>query len=450
MKKWTRYESRFEQFITKYSEELVRWRRDFHQHPELGWMEYRTTFKIAQILEKLSYDVIIGREVLSSSFRLGLPDRQQSYAAVVRAKEEGVPEEYLEQMVDGHTGLVAKLDTGKEGPHIALRFDIDALPIQEFEDAKHDPYRLKFHSKHPGVMHACGHDGHMTIGLGLAHFIHECREELTGTFTLLFQPAEEGSRGAKAMVEKGWLEGVDYFLAGHIGFSVFELGEVAASTSNFLATTKLNVEFKGKSAHAGQEPQNGRNALQAGAAAALQIHSIPRHGEGITRVNVGKMNAGEGRNIIPEYSLLELETRGQTTDLNQYMVKEVKRIITAAAMAYDVQAGVEIVGEGISSSCDQELTYLIQKLWQGSSRIKQIKESAELGASEDVCYMLQRVKEQGGQATYMLFGSPLEAGHHHPLFDYREEVLEVAIEAFSRIVYHLSTGDEQGNDHNKG
>lgn len=431
-------EEEFEKFIAKYEEKCRGWRREFHKFPELGWTEYRTTYRIVEILGNIGYATYLGKEVLASSYRMGLPSDEEQEMAVLKARQNGVPEEALQLMQDGHTGLVAVLDTKREGPHIALRFDIDALPIKECDEAGHYPEDMGFKSVYKGVMHACGHDGHTAIGLTVAHFISEFQDQLSGKFTLLFQPAEEGSRGAKAMVEKGWLDDVDFFLSGHIGCAAFEIGEVAASTEGFFATTKLDVVFQGKSAHAGVEPQTGKNALLAGAAAALQLHSIPRHSEGSTRLNVGKMIAGSGRNIIPDKSYLEIETRGETNELNLYMLREAKRIIEAAALAYDVEASIKVVGEGIEAPCDPQLTQLIQTVCARSSRITKLKESARIGASEDVCYMLERVQKCGGQASYMLFGSPLSNGHHHPAFDYKEDVLTIAVDAFSRVIHYLA------------
>lgn len=427
-----------EEKISKYRDLCKKWRREFHEYPELGWTEYRTTFRIFEILNPLGYQIYMGQEALSSSHRMGLPSTKEQEQAAKQARKAGVPEKVLDLMQGGHTGLVAVFDTQRVGPHIALRFDIDALPIKESEQEEHVPCQLGFQSKYKGVMHACGHDGHTAIGLAVAHYIHERQDELTGKFTLLFQPAEEGSRGAKAMVEKGWLDQVDYFLSGHIGCAAFEVGEIVARTEGFLATTKINVAFKGKAAHAGIEPQSGKNALLAGATAALQLHAIPRHAQGLTRINVGRMNAGTGRNIIPDQCYLELETRGETNELNQYMLKEAKRIIRAAATAYDVEVELQIVGEGIEAASHPELSKLVEEVCKSSPNITKITSFAEIGASEDVCYMLQRVHDQGGQATYLLFGTPLSNGHHHPGFDYQEDVLHIAVDALTRTVERLA------------
>ncbi len=141
---------------------------------------------------------------------------------------------------------------------------MDALDLSEALDDSHRPFRDGFASCNPGMMHACGHDGHTTIGLGLAQVLKQYEAQLNGTIKLIFQPAEEGTRGARAMVAAGALDGVDYFTAIHIGTGVPE-GTVICGSDNFMATTKFDVRFTGVAAHAGGKPEEGRNALLAAA-----------------------------------------------------------------------------------------------------------------------------------------------------------------------------------------
>lgn len=422
-------------FLEEIHPTLKKWRRTFHQYPELGWTEYVTTYIIGKELKKLGFSLFVGRNSLHSTGRMGVPKAEVLQAEEGRARTAGVPENWLDQMQGGHTGLVAQWDTGKSGPHIALRFDIDALPIVESSNGTHIPFKQGFNSTYEGKMHACGHDGHAAIGLGTASFIARFSSELTGRFTLMFQPAEEGSRGARAMVEKGWLDDVHYFFSGHIGIHSLEIGDLAATTDKFFATTKMNVSFKGASSHAGVSPHTGKNAVLAAAAATVQLHSISRHGEGDTRINVGKIEAGNGRNIIGDFGRLEIETRGETTALNEYMVNEAKRIIQAIAVMYDVKAQIEIVGEGLGATCNSESVNLVNQACHTSNKIKQIYPVLPLGGSEDVTYMINHVQNRGGIATYLLFGTPLVENHHHPEFDFNEEVLPIAVETYTRLLF---------------
>ena len=425
---------RIEDFIQANTPYLLEKRREFHQWPEAGWTEYVTTFKIGRILQQLGYKLTIGKDAIASDQRLGIPPETEIVKNEQLARRMGVPEEWMEKMEGANTGLVAQFDTGKPGKHVALRFDIDALPIEEAKADGHLPFDRGFCSEHEGFMHACGHDGHAAIGIGVAQFIKEFQEELSGRFTLLFQPAEEGGRGAITMVEKGWLDDADLFLSGHIGIHSIPVGEIAAASTHFLATTKMNVVYRGKSAHAGLEPNRGKNALLAAAAASLHLNGITRHADGATRINIGRLEAGSGRNIIADYARMEIETRGQTTALNEYMAKEAVRIIKAAADLYDVQAETEVAGTAIAADCSEQLIPVIERACESSSSITKVHSSLPLGASEDVTFMMDRVQKNGGQASFLLFGTPLPAGHHHPRFDFDENVIPVAVEAFSRIL----------------
>ncbi|WP_243354790.1 amidohydrolase [Bacillus litorisediminis] len=429
---------RLEHFIETVSPYLLEERREFHQWPEVGWTEYVSTYKIGTILEKLGFKLTIGKDAIASNKRLGVPAESEIERNEQLARQMGVREKWMDKMAGGNTGLVAQFDTGKKGKHIAMRFDIDALPIKEAKESGHEPFEKGFVSKHEGSMHACGHDGHTVIGLGVAEFIVTFQEKLSGRFTLLFQPAEEGGRGAITMVERGWLDDVDLFLSGHIGIHSIPVGEIAATSTNFLATTKMNVVYKGKSAHAGLEPNRGRNALLAAAAASLHLNGITRHADGATRINIGRLEAGSGRNIIADYARMEIETRGQTTALNEYMAEEAVRIIKASADLYGVQAETEVAGTAISADCSQELIPIIEKACESSKLITKVHPCLPLGASEDVSFMIDRVQQNGGQATFLLFGSPLPAGHHHPRFDFDENVIPVAVETFSRILLETS------------
>lgn len=432
-----------EQFIEELVPSLMGYRRIFHQKPELGFTEYVTTYLIGKELTNLGFTIHLGKDALESEERMGVPSKDYLNLQEARALKEGVEENWLDQMKEGHTGLAATLDTGKPGPHMAFRFDIDALPIKESSNTEHIPARENFPSCHDDVMHACGHDGHAAIGLGVATFLSVYQDHLSGKFTLLFQPAEEGGRGAKAMVKKGWLDHVDYFASGHIGIQDTKLGRVYATTHSFLASSKINVTYKGKAAHAGLEPEKGKNALLAAAAASLHLYSIPRHSDGATRINVGKLQAGTGRNIIADEAHLEVETRGETTAINQYMLKEALRILQASGDLYGVETEIDVVGETMEAECNKEWIQWLKEAAITSPFISEVHDALPLKASEDVTYMINKVQKQGGSATFMVFGTELQNGHHHHQFDFEEGVLQVAVDAFARLILKLSQQKEE-------
>lgn len=422
------------QRVQAMKEELVQMRRNLHKYPESGWVEYRTAAIVAEQLTRHRFQVYAGVEAGKPESRMGVPDAAVLRQHEARALSEGADPAWIERMKGGHTGVVGVLRTGKPGPVIALRFDMDANDLTESSNVEHRPVREGFASKHDGMMHACGHDGHTSIGLGVAKLLDEHRDQLCGEIRLLFQPAEEGSRGAKALVDAGWLEGVDYFFGGHIAFKSKRLGEIVAATNGFLATTKINVEYTGRASHAGAAPEEGRNALLAAAAAALHMNGISRHSGGATRINVGRLEAGSGRNIVAGRAVMKLETRGGTTLLNEYMKNEAIRIIESAANLYDVNCQWEIVGEAPGAESSPELIPYIQRAVEGMGNVDSFVPTRELGGSEDIVYMLNRVQEQGGKASYLLFGSPIQDGHHQERFDFDENVLLIGTELLMRLV----------------
>lgn len=427
--------------MTSIKHELSEMRRKFHRFPEVGFTEFITTYEIYKTLETMNYKLYIGDDVLLKSARVGVPAQEKFTESYERAINYGVPEDFLEHVKEGTTGVIAVLDTGKPGPHFAARFDIDGLPITESADDDHIPNSENFKSLHEGEMHACGHDGHITTGLFLADYINTNQDQLKGRFTLIFQAAEESVRGARSVVEKGWLDDVDYFFSGHLGIRNLPAGTVSAATTDFLASSKFDVKFTGKSAHAGVEPDAGNNSLLAASAAALNLNAIARHGHGSTRINVGTMKAGSGRNVIADTAFMEIETRGETTELNHYMYNKAKTVIQAAADMYENEVEIIAMGEAPDAVCSDELIEVVKEAVKDNDLITDLKETLPLGASEDVTMMMERVHEKNGKATYMLFPYELKYGHHHPKFDLDESVLHVAVSTYIDIVNALMKSD---------
>ncbi|AUD13922.1 MULTISPECIES: amidohydrolase [unclassified Planococcus (in: firmicutes)] len=430
-----------ERFMEEIEPHLIEQRRKRHKYPEIGFAEYVTTYELSEQLASKGFEQFYGTDLLTSDERMGVPEQQFLEQQEQRALDYGVPPDFLERMKGGHTGFAAVLDTGKKGPNFAYRFDIDALPIEEDDTSGHVPAQQDFRSDISGMMHACGHDGHAAVGLGLAEYLAKEKDNLRGKYTILFQPAEEGGRGAKAVVDKGWLDDADYFLSGHVGIHDLPSGTVAAATSKFLASSKINAKFSGKSAHSGLEPNAGRNALLAAASATMHLHGISRHKDGATRVNVGTLHAGSGRNIIADRALMEIETRGETNELDEYMQENALRILQASAAMFDVELEIEHMGKAISADADLEFAEIVERACTGSKRLN-IVPYLPIGASEDVTYMIERVRERGGKATFMIFASPLPAGHHHPRFDYDEQALTAGLETLIRTTDHLLKEDE--------
>lgn len=419
-------------------EQMIDWRRDFHRFPEQGFLEIRTASIVASILEPLGFDLQLGKEVMIEDECMGKPDAAKTKAHVAWAIQNGAVERFLPYFEEGFTGIVATLDTKRPGPTVTFRVDMDALPILEADTADHTPASFGFRSTADGSMHACGHDAHTSIGLGLATLLAKKQEELNGVIKLIFQPAEEGTRGAKAMARAGVVDDTDYFIASHIGTGVPQHHFVAAN-NGFLATTKLNISFTGKAAHAGGEPEAGKNALLAAASAALNMHAICRHSGGDSRINVGELHAGSGRNIIPNHATLVAETRGETSDVNNYMKEQVENIVKGAAQMYGIDYSIETAGEAVSCKCSDDLAKTLADIAMQHAFIHHVDVTSETNAgSEDATYFLETVQKRGGQATYCIFGTELAAGHHHECFDINEDALLPAAEILFAAAKELS------------
>ncbi len=428
------------QEIEHLTPQLVAWRRDFHRHAEAAWTEFRTSALIAKQLMDWGYQVKLGREIIDPDSMMGVPSAVELDAHMHRAIAQGADPELAEQMRGGLTGVVAILATETPGPTVALRFDIDSNDAHEVSYSGHRPAREGFASINPGAMHACGHDGHAAIGLGVAKTLMEHRHELKGTIKLIFQPAEEGVRGAKAMVAKGVVDDVDYFLSGHIGFGAGTPGSIVCGTSGFLATSKLDASFTGQSAHAGAAPDEGRNALLAAATAALNLHAIPRHKAGASRINVGVLNAGIGRNLIAPTALMKIEARGASSAINDYVRSRAEAVLRAAAEMYDCDLTITPMGDAPSAESDAELQNVVKTVAERLIPADLIVPQTGLGGSEDVSYLMQRVQEHGGKAVYVMVGTQLSAGHHDQRFDFDEACLPLATQLFVGTVLRLMQG----------
>jgi aminobenzoyl-glutamate utilization protein A len=417
---------------------LVEWRRDFHRYPEAGFLEMRTASIVASILDELGFQLEMGKQVMSPDYCMGKPNKEETEAHYQWALENGAKKEYVEPFSEGFTGIVATLDTEKEGPTIAFRVDMDALPINESETDSHFPQKEGFRSTVPNQMHACGHDAHTTIGLGLATLIAENKDSLKGKIKLIFQPAEEGTRGARSMAEAKVVDDVDYFIASHVGTGVPD-GHFVASKNGFLATSKLDITFKGVASHAGGNPEQGKNALLAAASAALNIYAIPRHSEGATRINVGEMHAGSGRNIIADRAVLKVETRGENTKINEYVKAQAEAVIAGSAQMYGVDYEIQTVGEAVSAQGSTDLAAVLQACAEESPHIKaSILEDDSPAGSEDATFFMERVQQNGGQATYCIFGTELAAGHHNEKFDINESTMLAAVKVLFESIKKLN------------
>ena len=427
------------------TEELIALRRQFHQYPEVGWLEFYTTGKIIEYLKKYEIPFRYGKEIANPQFFWGREEEQIALAKE-EAKELGISNEILEEM-EGITGVEAVITAKKEGKVTVLRFDMDGLPEEEARNEDRVPVKKHFCSKHEGCMHACGHDGHMAMGLMLARILYENRDRLSGEIRIVFQPAEEGVRGGKSFATGGVLDHADYFLSGHLGMDN-KSGELVLGTYGFLATTKLDVTFLGVSAHAGASPETGKNALLCACHAVMALQTLCQDSRGVSRINVGVMKAGSGRNVIADRAFLQLETRGETTEIEQDLYEKAIACIKGSAMMYGCECQFAIKGGASEAKSDEGVIKrakqaLIQSyLWTEGQEEKEMDihtlyEKKKFKGSEDVTYFMKEVQKEGGQALYLGIGADITAPHHNTQFDFDEKALLTGVKVYLAILIEL-------------
>ena len=427
-----------DRFIAEGTPGWIETRRDLHRHPELAFTEYRTAALVAERLEALGYRIRLGAEVMDGAAAPNRPDAAGAARERARASAQGAPERWLAAMAGGLTGVVGEIARG-DGPVAAYRFDMDALPLEEAADDEHRPAREGFGSINPGVMHACGHDGHTAIGLGLAEWLARGDSGWRGTARLIFQPAEEVGDGAPPMVAAGVVDDVDYFFAAHLGCEL-DTGFVAAHAEQMLSSSKFDATFTGYAAHAAGNPHEGRNALLAGATAALNLHAIARHALAETYVNVGRMIAGTGRNIVPGGCLLEFEVRADSDEGVAYMEGRARQVIAAAAAMHGAEHTLTLAGRGLGATSSGAAADMVAAVARATPGVREVRTGWPLGGSEDATHFLKRVQERGREACYFLIGSRLAACHHATRFDFDEAALPLGVHLFAGLA--AATGQD--------
>jgi aminobenzoyl-glutamate utilization protein A len=427
--------------------DLIHDRRELHRHAESAWTEFWTTAFVARRLTDLGYETLTGRRVCRADARMGVPSDDLLALHWRRARDQGVDPELLEAMRGGFTGAVGVRSSGA-GPVIALRFDMDALELVESSDPVHRPARDGFSSIHHGTAHACGHDGHVSIGLGVARVLASLPTTVPCTLRLIFQPAEEGVRGARSVVAAGHLEDVDYVIGCHL-LTGWAVGELASGLGGYAATRKFDVVFLGEAAHAGGMPEGGKNALLAAATAAIHLHALPRHHAGFTRVHVGRLEAGTGRNVVPEHAVLVAEVRGATQALCESMYDRATQVVRAAAAMQGCAVEIRSMGQAGTAQSDPTLAARVEKAAGAVGRFV-FSRIDGMGGSEDFTEMMRAVQMRGGLATNIGIGADLGGTRrddvdrsrvlapHSSVFDFDERALAMAVHILSRLVIDLA------------
>lgn len=413
--------------------QLTEYRREFHKYPENGWREFRTSARVAEILTGMGYDVAMGPDVIEPG-SVGEPERlseEQIRQEMERAVRQGADPAFVER-TQGWPGVMAVLDTGREGPVSAMRFEMDCLPYDEPQRPGYRPCDEGYLSCNPQSVHACGHDGHTAIGLGIAAELMKRKGELKGKIKLFFQPAEETFYGAQSIVDKGHLDDVMNFIAVHIALSAenkpLPSHTIACGCRDFLSDRQLDVYLEGKAAHPCGASQEGKNALLAACSAALNIHSIAPHEEGLCRVNVGEIHAGVCANTIAPNAMMRIEYRGQKPAISEYAGQRIFDILEGTAKAYDLKYHYVDYGEAPAGASDYAMMEVVQRAAKKVPWFQTVYFEGNVGGTDDAAVMLTKVQQNGGIGSYVGIGADTTGPVHNPEFDFDEDCLQAAVD----------------------
>lgn len=380
-------QQRIKNLIDAQFQQVVAWRRHLHQHPELSFMEFETSNYIANVLKNFE-----GIEI----------SRPTKTSVVGRLK-----------------GLKG------EGKTIAMRADIDALPINEEVD---EPFR----SQNEGVMHACGHDGHTSILLGVASILHQIREELSGEYVFIFQHAEEvPPGGAREMVEAGVLNGVDFVLGMHlwsttpVGKATLSYGAISSSSDIF------DVVVKGQSGH-GSMPDQAIDALAIAAQIVTNLQMIVSRqisplDSGV--VSITRFHSGEAYNVIPQEAKIGGTIRTLSNSVREQIKQSIEQISSSVAAAHGATIEMQYQYGYDPVVNNDALTEIVEQ------QLRQIEEleveivppmmgGEDFSAFSNVvpgCYIgIGAMKEREGK----------HYPHHHPQFEIHEDAFKLAMHYF--------------------
>lgn len=405
---------------------VIEWRRAIHLHPELGNREFKTAEMIAKHLRSLGIEVTTGV---------------------------------------AKTGVVGILKGGKPGPVIAIRADIDALPVYERVNV---PFASRDSSDYLGqkvpVMHACGHDSHIAILMGTAEVLASMKKDIAGTIKFIFQPSEEGppgdeEGGAALMVKEGVMDNpkVDAIFGLHIASQV-EVGTLKYKAGPFMASSDwFTIKIKGKQAH-GSQPWGSVDPIVTATQIINSLQTIVSRQENIVKapvvVTVGKFHSGVRSNIIPEEAVLEGTIRTLDADMQKDVHARIRKMAENIAAANGAKVEVTIETKTLVTFNDSSLvTMMIPSLEKAAGPNNVSSEQWTTGA-EDFSYYGTKAPAFFFNLGGMPKGSdPKNApGHHTPDFYIDDSQLDVGVKAFCNMVFdyaQLKTAGAKGNDSKK-
>ncbi|MDJ0774708.1 MAG: M20 family metallopeptidase [Mastigocoleus sp. MO_167.B18] len=392
--------------------QLVEWRRQIHQKPELGFQEKITSEFVAQKLQEW------GIEHQTGIAKTGI-------VAVIQGQAQNQAQNQAQE-------LEKTSETNVTGKVLAIRADMDALPIQELNEV---PYR----SQHDGVMHACGHDGHTAIALGTAYYLQQHRSQFCGTVKFIFQPAEEGPGGAKPMIEAGVLNNpdVDAIIGLHL-WNNLPVGTVGVRSGALMAAVEsFKCTISGKGGH-GAMPHQTIDSLVVAAQIVNALQTIvARNVNPIESavVTVGELHAGTKGNIIADTAEMSGTVRYFNPDFAGFFKQRVNDIIAGVCQSNGANYDLDYWSLYPATINDAGMAKLVTSVAEEvvEPLLGVVPECQTMGG-EDMSYFLQEVP-----GCYFFLGSAnpgkdLAYPHHHPRFDFDETVLAMGVEMFVRCV----------------
>jgi amidohydrolase len=398
---------------------VIEWRRYLHQHPELSNREVETAAYITKHLRTLGYDI-----------------------------KTGVAK----------TGVVAVLKGGRPGPVIALRADMDALPVPERVNL---PFASKATADYLGetvpVMHACGHDSHVAILMGTAEVLASMKKDIAGTVKLIFQPAEEGppgeeEGGAPLMVKEGVMDNpkVDVIFGLHISSGI-EAGNIRYKAGPYMASSDwFTIKIKGKQAH-GSAPWGSIDPIVIGAQIINGLQTIVSRQENIVKapvvITVGKFHSGLRNNIIPEEAVLDGTIRTLDAQMQKDVHERIRRTATNIGEASGATIDLTIDTKTLVTFNDSSLVEMMVPSLQKAAGTSNVQTHAWTTGAEDFSYFGEKAPAFFFYLGGMPKGNdPLKApGHHTPDFYIDDSQLDVGVKAFCNIVFDYARMKTSGN-----
>ena len=410
------------------AEKIIQWRRELHRHPEEGWTEFWTTGFVARQLADMGLAPRVGQEVIDPAARMGLPAPEVEARARQRALAEGLEPYWLERM-GRTTGLVADVGPSDAPLALVLRCDMDTLPLMEAQEASHRPVREGFVSRHEGLCHACAHDGHMALGLGLAALLTAPdAAPLRRRVRLLFQPAEELGLGAKAMVDAGLLADVSAAIGAHNNPN-YAPGQIAVGPDPMMAgCVKFHVTLHAAGSHAGY-PHKGTGPIEALATMILALQTIVSRNVSPFHplvLSITELHGGHVWNVVPDKASFQGTVRYFHKSDGELVEKRFKQQVQSIAAGYGITTDIDWDDFQNPLVSDMELSKIVADNVRDYAQLEPIHPSM---AGEDFCDFMPVT-----MPVFAFIGSNGEKGcpdWHSPHFVGLDESLQAGVEFYA-------------------